>query len=199
MINENFVFLGFLLTIVGSIMYVLDIRKGNVKPNILTWILWALAPMIAFSAQLSEGAGLRAVHTFSTGFGPLLIVITALIYRQSLFKVKVRDYVFGFLSLVGIVLWKITGEGSVAILFALLADLFAALPTIEKLYLHPETENGWIFGLGIVGAFIALLTIKDWRFEEFGFTLYILLVNCVMFAPTALRSIKAKRKNGAVA
>jgi hypothetical protein len=178
-------------------MYVLDIRKGNVRPNILTWSLWALAPMIAFSAQLAEGAGLRAVHTFSTGFGPLLIVITALLYRKSLFKVKKRDYIFGLLSLAGIILWKVTGEGSVAIVFAILADFFAAVPTIEKLYLHPETENGWIFGLGFVGALIALLTIKDWRFEEFGFSMYILLVNCVMFAPTALRSLMPNRKDGA--
>ncbi len=181
---------------VGSLAYVRDIVRGKVRPNIVTWVLWALAPMVAFSAQIVEGAGLRSVHTFSTGFGPLLIVVTALLYKHSLFKIKKRDYFFGALSLVGIILWKITGEGSIAILFAILADLFAALPTIEKLYFHPETENGWVFGIGILGALIALLTVKDWRFQEFGFSLYIFLVNIVMFTPTARRYVQARQKNG---
>ena len=190
MIDERFVFLAFVLSMVGVTMYLIDIFKGRVKPNLVTWILWALAPLIATGAQISEGAGLRAVHTFATGFGPLLIVFASLYNRRSIYKAQPRHYFFGALSLIGLVLWAITGEGIVALVFAILADGFAALPTIEKLYKYPETENGLIFGFGILAATLTLLTIDDWQFEQYGFSLYILLVTLVIFAPTLVAYIK---------
>jgi hypothetical protein len=192
MINENFVFLGALFSLIGTVIYVRDIYAGRVKPNLVTWVLWAVAPLIAFAAQLSEGAGLRSVLAFTAGFGPLLIVIVSLLNRSSIFKTKKSDYYFGALSVTGIILWIITGEGIVAIVFAILADFFAAVPTIEKLYKHPETENGAIFGFGIIAATISLMTVTDWRFEEYGFSLYILLICMLMFLPTLIRWVTKK-------
>ena len=184
MIDERFIFLGFAIAMVGAITYIRGILRGTVKPNVITWSLWATAPLIAFVAQLSEGAGLRAVHTFSTAFGPLLIVVTALIKRNAFAKIKHSDYIFGALSVTGLVLWWATGEGVLAIVFAILADGFAAFPTVRKMYIEPETENGKIFGLGIIAAGISLLTITDWRFEQYGFAVYIVIINSVMFFPT---------------
>ena len=185
MIDEKFVFLGLALSMTGSFIYVREVLKGNVKPNRMTWILWAFAPMIAFSAQISEGAGLRSVQTFSAGFGPLLVVIASFYNKKSYWKLNKIDYVFGVFSVLGLVLWYITGEGLLAILFAILADLFAAIPTIQKIYKHPETESSAVFGLGIVSSLLTLLTIKVWRPEEYAFSLYVLLVCAVMFYPTA--------------
>jgi hypothetical protein len=192
MINENFVFVAFALSMVGAVIYVKDILKGKVKPNVVTWGLWATAPLLAFAAQLAEGAGLRAVHTFSTAFGPMLIIIAALIKRNAFAKIKKSDYMFGALSILGLILWKITGEGFVAIIFAIAADGFAALPTIFKLYREPDTENGWIFGFGIIAATITLLTISNWRFEEYAFTVYILFITVLMFMPTGVKFAKSK-------
>lgn len=191
MINENFVFLGFAIASIGAVIYVRDIFRGKVKPNVVTWVLWSTAPLLAFAAQLSEGAGLQSVHTFSTAFGPLLIVIAALIKRRAFAKIKNSDYIFGLVSLTGLALWLGTGEGVLAIIFAITADTFAALPTVRKLYREPETENGAIFGFGIIAASITLLTISDWRFEEYGFSLYILIITIIMFYPTMIKWIKA--------
>jgi hypothetical protein len=194
MIDERFVFIGSLLSFVGTFVYIRAIFAGQVKPNVVTWGLWATAPMLVFAAQLYEGAGLRSVLTFTVGFGPLLVVFAALIKKDAFVKVIKMDYVFGTLSMIGLILWLITGEGVLAIIFAILADGLAAVPTIRKLYFEPETENGTIFGFGVIGAAITLLTISDWRFEEFGFSLYILLVNMIMFAPTFWKFIVGKKK-----
>ena len=190
MIYENFVFLAFAIAMIGAVIYIRDILRGRVRPNIVTWSLWATAPLLAFAAQISEGAGLRSVHTFSTAFGPLLIIIAALIRRNAFAKIKQSDYLFGALAVTGLILWQITGNGLVAIGFAIAADAFAALPTVLKLYKEPETENGWIFGFGIVAAIITLLTVSNWRFEEYGFTVYILIITTIMFMPTLVKTIK---------
>lgn len=191
MINENFVYLAFVLSMVGAVIYIKGIIKGEVRPNVVTWSLWATAPLLAFAAQLDEDAGLRAVHTFSTAIGPLLIVLTALIKRNAFAKIKKTDYIFGLLAIVGLVLWQITGEGSIAIIFAIAADGLAAMPTILKLYKEPNTENGWIFGFGIIASALTLLTINSWRFEEYAFSLYILIITTLMFLPTGQKFIKS--------
>lgn len=185
MIDERFVFLGLVLSMTGSVIYVREVLRGKVKPNRMTWILWAFAPMIAFSAQISEGAGLRSVQTFSAGFGPLLVVLTSFYNKKSYWKLEKIDYVFGVFSLLGLLLWYVTGEGLLAILFAILADLFAGIPTIQKIYKHPETESSAVFGLGMISSTLTLLTINVWRPEEYAFSLYVLLICTVMFYPTA--------------
>lgn len=184
MINENLVFLALALSMVGALIYIKGIIREEVRPNVVTWGLWATAPLLAFAAQIDEDAGLRAVHTLSTALGPMLIIINAFA------RLKPSDYIFGMLSLVGLVLWQITGEGFIAIVFAIAADGFAALPTVVKLYKEPETENGWIFGFGIIAAIITLLTISTWRFEEYAFTLYILIITSLMFMPTGVNFAK---------
>lgn len=196
MIDERFVFLAFALSMIGVIIYIKGILQGEVKPNIVTWSLWAAAPLLAVAAQIDEGAGLRAVHTFSTAFGPMLIIVAALIKRNAFATIKKSDYIFGALAITGLVLWQVTGQGYLAIIFAIAADGFAATPTILKLYREPKTESGWIFGFGILASIITLLTIDNWRFEEYGFTLYILVITVAMFLPTAVRSVsQVLRKN----
>lgn len=87
----------------------------------------------------------------------------------------------GALSLLGLVVWYMTRVGNVAIIFSILADGLAALPTIVKSYNYPETENRWGYLTAAISAVLALLTIKIWNFAHWGFLLYILIVNLVIF------------------
>ena len=50
MIDERFVYLGVILSIYGSLSYLIDTVKGKVRPNRISWLFWALAPLIAFFA-----------------------------------------------------------------------------------------------------------------------------------------------------
>ena len=92
MIHENFAVLGFGLSSIGAIIYIRGILAGKVKPNLVTWVLWATAPMLAFAAQLSEGAGMRALLTFGAGFFPLCIIVAALVKRNAFVALKTSDY-----------------------------------------------------------------------------------------------------------
>jgi hypothetical protein len=57
MLNENFVILGFVIQMSGSLKYLIATLQGRVKPNKVTFFLWALAPLIAFSAEIKQGDG----------------------------------------------------------------------------------------------------------------------------------------------
>lgn len=181
MINENFVIFGFILQALGSLKYIIETIKGRIKPNRVTFFLWALAPLIAFAAQINQGVGIQSLLTFSVGFFPLLILIASFVNKKAEWKLEKFDFICGALSLIGLLLWYITRQGNIAITFAIFADGLAALPTIVKTYRYPETENGWLYLTRVIYALLTLLTIKNWSFAYYSFPLYILIVDIVIF------------------
>jgi hypothetical protein len=141
MLNQNFVILAALLNVIGSASYVIETLRGKAKPNRVTWFLWALSPLIAFSAELSQGVGLSSLMTFMVGFGPLAVFIASFLNRKSYWKISWLDIVCGSLSLLALVLWGLTRSGNVAIVFSIASDALAATPTLIKAWHEPETED----------------------------------------------------------
>lgn len=181
MINENFVIIGAVLNLIGSIGYIIDTIKGTTKPNRFTWFLWALAPLIAFIVEIHKGVGIASLMTFMVGFGPLMVFIASFVNKKSYWQIGKLDIICGILSVLGLVLWLITREGNVAIIFAILADLFAGIPTIFKSYKEPTTESSLAFLMASISATITLLTIKTWDFAHYGFPAYILAICLLLF------------------
>lgn len=181
MINEKFVLVGALLNLLGSTTYAFNTLKGKTKPNRMTWFLWALAPLIAFSAQINEGVKWESIMTFMVGFGPLIIFLTSFVNRKAYWKITKFDIGCGLLSVMALVLWLVTGTGLVAIIFSILADLIAGIPTLVKAYKQPETEHHSVFRNGALSATITLLTIQTWSFANYGFALYILLICLTLY------------------
>lgn len=202
MIHENFIYLGAVLNLIGSTSYVIDTLRGKTKPNRVTWFLWALAPMIAFGAMLGEGVSITGgLMTFMVGFGPLLVLLASFVNKKSVWKITRFDIICGTLSLVGIGLWLLTRTGEVAIVFTILADGLAALPTLVKAFKEPETESYLIFLLGAVSASITLLAAKVWDLNHVGFPLYIFIVCALAFVlikfkigPPIIRALKIATK-----
>src|SRR5262249_50842031 len=152
MINQNFVIVGAIIATGGSLSYLLDTLKGKVKPNRVTYLLWATAPLIAFFAELKQGVGLASLMTFTVGFLPLTVFVASFVNTNAHWKLSSFDVTCGALSLVGLVLWFITKSGNIAIVFSILADALAALPTIVKAFNYPETESAWPYFTGTISA-----------------------------------------------
>lgn len=180
MIDERFIYLGVGINFFGTISYLKSTLQGKTKPNKVTWFLWALAPLVAFAAQYSQGVGLVSLMTFMIGFGPILIFLASFLNKKSDWKITKFDIFCGILSLLGLVLWGLTRVGNIAILFAILADGLAAIPTLIKAYHYPETENLDSYLCAGISAVIAFLAIKDWNFANFGFALWTIFL-CSIF------------------
>ena len=180
MINQNFVYLGAIIFFIGSVGYIIKTLQGKIKPNKVTWFLWALAPLIAFAAQIKQGVGLQSLLTFMVGFMPIIIFLASFVNKKSYWKIERLDLICGSLSIIGLILWQITKVGNIAIVFSLISDFLAGWPTIIKSYQHPETENYVLYLGNAAFALITLLTIKVWNFETYSFSLYIFLVTLLI-------------------
>lgn len=180
MLNENFIILGALIQFFGSLSYLTGTVKGKIQPNKISWFLWSLAPLIAFTAEIKQGVGLQSLTTFMVGFMPLLIFIASFANKKAYWKLGKFDIACGVLSILGLILWSITRIGNIAIIFSILADGLAALPTIVKAYRKPESENYLIYLTAIIGSGITLLTIQVWTIAQYAFPLYILFIDVVI-------------------
>lgn len=182
MINQNFVIVGAIIATVGSLSYLIDTLKGKVKPNRVSFLLWSLAPLIAFFAEIKQGVGIQALMTFTVGILPLTIFIASFVNKKAVWNLTRFDSICGALSIVGLVLWYITKSGNIAIIFSILADALAAMPTVVKSFNYPETESAWPYLASTISAILTLLTVTVWNIANIAFPLYIVLITLVIFS-----------------
>ena len=93
MIPENFAILGALIASLGGIYYLYETITGKSQPNRVTWILWAIFPMITFFAQRAQGVEGISWATFVSGFTPITIVIASFFNKKAYWKSKPLDFV----------------------------------------------------------------------------------------------------------
>jgi hypothetical protein len=93
-------------------------------------------------------------------------------------------------AILGIILWAITDNPNLAILFALLADMLAGVPTLIKSYRHPESESWIAYAISTLGFGISILAIQTYNFENVLFVAYLFIMNGA-FAVLASRGRRA--------
>jgi len=183
MLNSNFVFVGTAIASIGSIAYLYEVLKGRVRPNRVSFFLWSINPLIVVAAQISQGVSWQSsLLALSQGVFPFIILISSFVNKKSEWKLTQRDLFLGGLSVVGLILWYLTKVGNLAILFSILADGMAALPTIIKSYEDPDSEVAWPWIATSIGVIFTLLTFTQISFENSGFIIYIFVANLIIFS-----------------
>ncbi|MGE5425856.1 MAG: hypothetical protein ACM3PZ_02175 [Bacillota bacterium] len=177
------VFVGVLVQLIGIYSYGREVVRGNAKPNRVTWLMWSIAPLIATAAGLASGVSLAVIPVFMSGFGPLIIFILSFTNKKSYWKLVKFDYLCGFVSLLALVLWAVTKQPAIAIVFAIASDLIAAVPTLVKSWRYPETETIAPYSTGLINALTSFGAIRMWGFVELAFPVYLIFIDSsLMFA-----------------
>ncbi|MCX6779811.1 MAG: hypothetical protein NT034_01370 [Candidatus Magasanikbacteria bacterium] len=178
---QYIVIVGAIVQLYGISSYIKETLLGNTKPNRMTWLLWSIAPLIGVTAAIVDGVSLLAVlPVFMAGFGPFLVFIVSFINKNSYWKLEKFDYLCGFFSIISLVIWWLTKQPVIAIIFAIISDALAATPTIIKSRLHPETETVDPFVAGAFSAATSFFAIKYWTLSAILFPLYLICVNSTL-------------------
>ncbi|HUK27078.1 MAG TPA: hypothetical protein VLV31_01525 [Candidatus Acidoferrales bacterium] len=186
---QYLVFLSAGIFLVAPYVYIKSMLKGSAKPNRVSWLMWAIAPMISFVAAVSEGAGLAAVPVFMAGFCPFLIFVASFAVKGVQWKLFKLDYACGLLSGLAIVLWAVTSNPDIAIGFAILSDGLASVPTLIKGWKHPETETAWTYLVGVFGGLTSFFAITAWTFSQYAFPAYLVIVSCLLVLSVCHRTV----------
>jgi hypothetical protein len=177
------VILGAIVQLSGIFYYVKDVIKGRAKPNKVTWLLWSIAPIIGTFAAISSGVRWAVLPVFMSGFAPLLVFIFSLFSKKSYWRIEKFDYVCGFFSIFALILWAITSQPLVAIIFAIFSDFSAGIITLKKAWLYPETETQAPYSTGVFSALTSFFAIIIWTPANFLFPAYLVFMNgLILFA-----------------
>ncbi len=169
-----------LIQLVGVFFYIRGMVLGTTKPNSVTWFIWALAPLIATWLAVKAGAGLSILPVFMAGFNPVLVLIASFLIDKGYWKITKLDMFCGILALLSLVVWVATHSFSIAILFAILSDALAALPTLIKSWKYPETETAGAYLGGMVANILGLFIVTQWTFPIYFSGFYFIILNLVL-------------------
>lgn len=175
-------FLVLIIHFVSWIFYAIDTYKWKVKPNKVSFWLWALAPFIWAVATLSKWFTWSVFPVIIAWLNPLMVFIASFFNKKSYWKLWKIDYFCLVLSLLAIILWIITKKSLYAVVFSVLADLFASIPTLIKIYRFPQTERPYLFIVGWISSLFWLSQVKIWGINECLFPIYLISINiCLIF------------------
>ncbi|MGA7719479.1 MAG: hypothetical protein WCB33_26580 [Bradyrhizobium sp.] len=183
-IDGNFSTMHTLLAIAGAVInfvaclsYVRAILKREATPNRVTWLLWALVPLIAAAAQWRAGVGISTLVVLSVGAGPACVVLASFVRGTGSWRLGPFDYLCGACSLAALALWAITGDPVTAIVLSILADAAAALPTLRKAWLAPATEDRRAYLISLVGMALGIFSVQEATFTAYAFNAYLVAVS----------------------
>ena len=177
MLPEKIIFIGVLLNLITCAWYIRDITHGSTRPNLISWFIWMLAPFIGAFFEFKAGAGFSALPVFMSGFSPLLVIIFSLLSKNTYWKIIKLDIICGIISFLALVLYVFTHNLGISILFAIVSDGLAAIPTLMKSWKFPETETSVVYLAGVINNILGLLIIKKWIFSIYSFGIYLVLMN----------------------
>ena len=191
-ILANLVFVGALIQIIALIPYGIEVVRGTTKPNKISWLLWSVAPIIGAIAAFSKGVGWAVLPVFMSGFAPLVIFILSIFNKKAYWELKTFDYYCGGASVVALILWAITKEANLAIIFAIISDGLAAFPTLIKSWSDPESETPITYLLSLLAVITTYTAITTKDFASLAFPIYLTFIN---FSLWLTPTISKHRKN----
>jgi len=181
-LDVHVVFIGAAISLCGTLLYARDTIRGLTQPNRVTWIMWTIAPLLAFAAELDQGVGLRSLMTFSLGFGPMLVLLASFISHSSVWRIGPFDIACGVASALGLLIWLLTQNDTIALISFMSADLLAGLPTLVKAWKAPETESVSAYITSLINALLTLGTVTIWTTAVVAFPVQIVLFDAAQVA-----------------
>lgn len=154
--------LGGLIAFLASVPYIIDIVRGNTKPQRMAWVIFLTLSGISFFAQLAEGA------TDSLWF-PLVLFLQAIVIFVLTLKFGVGgfgkfDILTLFLAILIMILWAVTKSAALAIICGVVVNDIGKVLVAKKAYKLPNTEYlpTWVWS--VVASLFAVLAVGsfDW-------------------------------------
>lgn len=129
---------------------------------------------------MMQGVTWAVLPVFMAGFSPFMVFLSSFANNRAYWALSKFDYACGAFSALALVLWGVTRQPNVAIMFAIASDGLAAVPTLLKARSHPQTETGLAYILAFVSAATSFAAVRHLNFAECGFAIYLLVINSVI-------------------
>jgi len=182
-----------ILSLTSCLPYVIDIAKNKTHPNLVTWITWATVVGISTAAAISDHAYHTAILSGSIFLTDLVIILMSI--KRGVKKYTRFDFVCQALAVIGLIIWRLTGNPSTAVAMSLLVIMIGALPTWRHAFNLPNEETWQGFVMGAIAGALTILSLSLYTFVSLALPI-ITVVNCsiIVVIITGRRRILAGAK-----
>jgi hypothetical protein len=179
------------VNLAGFYPYIRDIFRGTTKPHPFTWLIWGLIGSIGFFAQLSAGAGAGAWTTLAGALACLLVA--ALSFTRGDLRIVALDWWCAAGAMLGLVLWVLTKDPLLAVIFVVLTDALGFVPTFRKAYLRPNEETAFIYVTGAISFVLGMMALETYNITTLLYPLYISLSAATLSVLLLVRRMQLRR------
>ena len=181
-IQQLFLAASIILEILAYLFYIKAIFAGKAKPHRTTRIVLLILSTLATASLIAQG---NLVAVWLAGvFAFFSLIIFLLSVRYGMGGWDKIDIISLVIALIGITIWKVTNNPSLALYSVVIADFTGMVPTLLKTYHQPRTEVWYFFFLAALGALLNLMAVQTWTLQQYAYPLYIFLINVVMVGLT---------------
>ncbi|MDD5055384.1 MAG: hypothetical protein PHZ00_03900 [Candidatus Peribacteraceae bacterium] len=191
-----FVLIGAAVDLLGASFYIRGTLQAKTKPNRVSWLIWSLGSMIASAAALAQGVTWAVIPVFVSGAIPLMIFAASFVNPKSYWKLGIWDYACGAISALALILWVLTKNPNAAIIFAIVGDVFAWIPTFAKSWKQPETESASQHFSGLFNSFTTFAAVRFWSLSEIAFPIWLIVGNATLLL--AIYRVKLTGRNSRI-
>ncbi|MDH4330405.1 MAG: hypothetical protein OEV93_02540 [Candidatus Moranbacteria bacterium] len=176
---------------VGFFPYIRDIKNKKIRPHILSWTGWGFVTGLGAVAMLSEmftwGVAIVVANTVAC----FLIAIYAKIKKVGVLESSAYDFSLFALGIIGLILWQVTDNPDLAVIFAILADFSFGLPMLIKIHKDPCSESVFPWTMAMFAAVTGLFAVAYVSFTEIAYPTYLAAYDStVLFLILYVRKIK---------
>ena len=175
-ISVTFGLLSGLLSLFAYLPYLRDTLRGVTRPQRASWFIWTVLSMIAFAAQIAEGA------TQSLWFAGVQMGGTAVIFALSIKRgvgglVNFTDCLILVAAALGLYLWSVTNDPAYALAISIGISLLGGSVTVVKAYNAPwsGTLSTWCFSF--VASICAMVAAGPFDLMLWAYPMYLFLLN----------------------
>lgn len=167
--------IGTALACINYFFYLRGVFRGEFKPHMFTWTIWALICAIAFAAQFSENAGYGMYQTGLMMLGTAAIAIVACFKGDTNYTRS--DWTALLFSLSAIPLWIVTEDPVWSVILITIIDVVASWPTYRKSWADPMHESPRAFFTAAVICALSIAALSVFNITTMLYTGAVTLVN----------------------
>lgn len=173
-----------LLAAASAYAYIRDIFRGNTKPHVYTWLIWAIVTVIAFLGQWVSGAG---AGSWATGVSAVItITVLLLSLRYGTTDITTFDKICLALSLLAIAPWLLAKNILLSVVLATVIDVIGFFPTMRKTWNAPRSESlgsMWFDALkhGLSLASLQAYSVTTWLYPAMVLATKLAIISEIVF------------------
>jgi hypothetical protein len=193
--RSSLAWFGALISLYGTVLYMIGIWKHGTRPRLASWIAWAVSNAVLMIMAVRWGAYQVAVFNAIAGAANLGVLILAARRRVGDAPKGSSDWSC-LVAALGcmVVMLMLPHMGMLCALLAMMANAIATWPTIRHAWHKPHAETWQLFAANAIAASLALVSVQSPSLQKVAGPLMATAGNITLTSVATLRRPWVRRR-----